>query len=53
MHRRRVVTPPDGPDPHLWARCMAVATPECEQEQTIACDENWRLLIPLWRTEEL
>jgi hypothetical protein len=44
---------PEDRHPRLWARCMAVATPECEQEQTIACEENWRLLIPLWRTEEL
>lgn len=37
-------------EPRLWFRCARPATPECERSQTIFCKENWRLLLPLWRT---
>jgi hypothetical protein len=39
--------------PRLWFRCIAQVTPDCEKEQTIACKEDWRMLIPLARTEAL
>lgn len=39
--------------PRIWFSCLLGATPECAREQTIRCDEDWRLLIPLWRTDPL
>jgi hypothetical protein len=43
----------NGGSPRLWFRCMAQATSDCDKEQTIACKEDWRTLIPLARTEAL
>lgn len=37
--------------PRLWARCQAPRTADCHKEQTVYCRENWRLLLPLWRTD--
>lgn len=43
-------SPNDG-KPRLWFRCIAPQTPGCEKEQTISCATDWRLLIPLARTD--
>jgi hypothetical protein len=45
--------PPDQRNPRLWVRCMAGATPECTKTQTISCSGDYRLLVPLWRTDPL
>jgi hypothetical protein len=39
--------------PRLWFRCMIGVTAGCARDQTIACSKDWRLLIPLWRTDPL
>lgn len=41
----------DKPSPRLWFRCARETTPECAKTQTISCSKEWRLLIPLWRTD--
>ncbi len=37
-------------EPRLWFRCSKPGAPDCEGVQSIFCKENWRLLLPLWRT---
>ncbi|CAB4902820.1 unannotated protein [freshwater metagenome] len=37
-------------EPRLWYRCAVPATEACQGVQSILCKENWRLLLPLWRT---
>lgn len=39
--------------PRLWFRCMIGVTDGCAKGQTIACSKDWRLLVPLWRTDPL
>jgi hypothetical protein len=39
--------------PRLWFRCIAPQTAGCEKEQTISCASDWRLLVPLARTNPL
>jgi hypothetical protein len=39
--------------PRLWFRCITGVTRECGKEQTISCATDWRLLVPLARTESL
>jgi len=39
--------------PRIGVRCLIGATAECTKDQTIACGEDWRLLLPLWRTDAL
>jgi hypothetical protein len=39
--------------PRLWVRCMAGATDACTKTQTIACSSDYRMLVPLWRTDPL
>ncbi len=39
--------------PRLWFDCMIGATAECANTQTRYCSEDYRLLVPLWRTERL
>lgn len=39
--------------PRLWFRCTFQLTPACAGEQTIYCSEDWRVLIPLSRTNAL
>jgi hypothetical protein len=39
--------------PRLWFKCELGATPACAKEQTISCQADWRLLIPLWRTDAI
>ena len=41
------------PAPRIWFSCLVKATPECEREQSIHCKTDWRLLLPLWRTDPL
>lgn len=43
----------NGGKPRLWFRCMIGVTDGCAKEQTIACSKDWRLLVPLWRTDPL
>jgi hypothetical protein len=40
-----------GKGPRLYFRCELQATAACKSEQSISCSKDWRLLIPLWRTE--
>jgi len=37
-------------EPRLWFRCAKPGGSDCQGVQSILCKENWRLLIPLWRT---
>jgi hypothetical protein len=41
------------PTPSIWFRCMLGHTPACANDQRIACSNEWRLLVPLWRTDTL
>jgi hypothetical protein len=36
-------------NPRLRFKCLLRHTPECERSQSIACSEEWRLLIPISR----
>lgn len=40
------------PTPRLWFECTMPTTKGCGQSQTIQCKEEWRYLLPLWRTSE-
>jgi hypothetical protein len=43
-----------GGEPRLWFRCVdGTETPGCAKEQTISCSKDWRLLVPLARTQPL
>ena len=46
-------TPPEERKPRLWARCMVAATGKCANDQTFSCSTDWRLLVPLWRTDAI
>jgi hypothetical protein len=35
--------------PYLWFKCIAPRLPECEGEQRIRCETDWRALVPLSR----
>lgn len=47
--------------PRLWFRCLKPKKTgkktgkksACQKDQSIACSTDWRLLIPLWRTEPI
>lgn len=39
--------------PRLWVRCMVGGTGKCAKDQTSTCSTDWRLLVPLWRTDAL
>jgi len=39
-----------GRTPRLYVTC-AMPTEECQGRQPIGCAENWRMLLPLWRTD--
>jgi hypothetical protein len=43
----------NGGRPRLWFRCMVGVAPECVKEQTISCEADWRLLVPLSRLHPL
>ncbi len=36
-------------EPRLRFRCQLRCTPDCSQTQSIACSEEWRLLVPMSR----
>jgi hypothetical protein len=40
------------PSPRIWFGCAVAATPACQKTQSIACSKDWRLLVPLWRTDQ-
>jgi hypothetical protein len=39
--------------PRLEVQCTAKNFDECRKRQTIACEHNWRMLLPLWRTSPI
>jgi hypothetical protein len=39
-------------EPRLWYRCSRPTTADCRRMQSVYCKEDWRLLLPLWRTTE-
>ncbi len=39
--------------PRLWFKCRQGATSACGKTQTIQCKQDWRLLLPLWRTDPI
>lgn len=39
--------------PRLWFNCMSGVRPACAKTQSIACSTDYRLLVPLWRTDKL
>jgi hypothetical protein len=43
----------NGGRPRMWFRCTFQLTPACAGEQTISCGEDWRVLIPLPRSNAL
>ncbi len=45
--------PEEKRNPRLWVDCMAGATEKCAKTQTISCTKDYRLLVPLWRTDPL
>jgi len=53
FHEGPAAKPAEQRRPRLWVMCMTGATPECAKQQSIACSEDYRLLIPLWRTTSL
>jgi hypothetical protein len=45
----------DGPKhnrPRLWVKCSYPKTDACEKEQAISCSNDWRRLLPVWRTHD-
>ncbi len=40
-------------NPRLWFHCLYETTNQCQGDQSINCSTDWRLLIPLWRTDPL
>jgi hypothetical protein len=43
----------ESPNPRLWFRCVRGTTHPCGRDQSIACAKDWRLLVPLWRTDPI
>jgi hypothetical protein len=39
--------------PRLWFRCMIGLTEDCKRDQTISCNKDWTLLVPLPKTDAL
>jgi len=42
---------PNGGKPRIWFHCNLELTTACTKDQSISCSADWRLLIPLWRTD--
>jgi hypothetical protein len=40
-------------EPRIRFRCLLVHTEECKRLQSIACERDWRMLLPLSRMSEL
>jgi hypothetical protein len=43
----------NGGKPRIWFHCRTEPTADCKKDQSISCSADWRLLIPLWRTDPL
>jgi hypothetical protein len=41
------------PKARLWFHCVAGTTAACNKDQSLACSNDWRLLLPLWRTDPI
>lgn len=41
----------DPAGPRLWAQCLSPVLPSCGKQQTVYCRDNWRMFLPMWRTE--
>jgi len=41
------------PKPRLWYRCTLGTTGGCKKDQTVYCERNWKMLLPLWRTDDV
>ena len=39
--------------PFIRFKCSMPSTPECNGQHQVACSENWRRLIPIWRTSQV
>lgn len=39
--------------PRLWFHCLLEPTSACQKDQSISCSTDWRLLRPLWETDEI
>lgn len=35
--------------PRLYVKCALPVKPECQKRQSMGCDFNWRMLLPIWR----
>jgi len=44
---------PNGGRPRIWFHCNLELTPACAKDQSISCSTDWRLLVPLWRTDPI
>jgi hypothetical protein len=36
--------------PRLYVQCVLPSQPGCSGRQSVACERNWRMLLPVWRT---
>jgi hypothetical protein len=43
----------ENPKPRVWFDCAVVLTSACKKTQSMMCEKDWRLLVPLWRTNPL
>jgi hypothetical protein len=41
------------PKPRVWFDCAIGLTPACAKTQSLSCAKDWKLLVPLWRTNPL
>lgn len=37
-------------NPRVWFRCTGKPLPACEKDQSLTCERDWKLLLPLWST---
>ncbi len=42
-----------GGKPRLWFRCLLGITEDCAKDQTISCNKEWSLLVPLSQADAL
>lgn len=43
----------NGGKPRTWFHCIDEQTTKCLKDQSISCSVDWRLLVPLWRTDDI
>ena len=43
----------ENPRPRVWFDCAVALTPACKKTQSLSCSKDWKLLLPLWRTNPL